>query len=131
MKDEEKIKPKVEASPVPVKPKTPAPPPPKRSATEPQLPPKEKERRVSIFSLSSLCGRAMFCVSSSVAWNASLITGSYDKASKKGCNPIEGLSEHVCSVDNIQWSWYVSSIWFWWLIAYSTFLIALKVPILW
>ncbi|KAJ6979576.1 dihydrolipoyllysine-residue succinyltransferase component of 2-oxoglutarate dehydrogenase complex 2 [Populus alba x Populus x berolinensis] len=46
MKDEEKIKPKVEASPVPVKPKTPAPPPPKHSATEPQLPPKEKERRV-------------------------------------------------------------------------------------
>ncbi|XP_061984248.1 dihydrolipoyllysine-residue succinyltransferase component of 2-oxoglutarate dehydrogenase complex 2, mitochondrial-like [Populus nigra] len=46
MKDEEKIKPKVEASPVPAKPKTPAPPPPKRSATEPQLPPKEKERRV-------------------------------------------------------------------------------------
>ncbi|XP_011015462.1 PREDICTED: dihydrolipoyllysine-residue succinyltransferase component of 2-oxoglutarate dehydrogenase complex 2, mitochondrial-like isoform X1 [Populus euphratica] len=46
MNDEEKRKPKVEASPVPVKPKTPAPPPPKRSATEPQLPPKEKERRV-------------------------------------------------------------------------------------
>ncbi|KAJ6965875.1 dihydrolipoyllysine-residue succinyltransferase component of 2-oxoglutarate dehydrogenase complex 2 [Populus alba x Populus x berolinensis] len=45
-KDEEKQKPKVEASPVPEKPKTPATPPPKRSATEPQLPPKERERRV-------------------------------------------------------------------------------------
>ena len=67
MKDEEKIKPKVEASPVPVKPKTPAPPPPKHSATEPQLPPKEKERRVSIFSLSSLCGRAVFLVIYSVS----------------------------------------------------------------
>jgi len=56
---------------------------------------------------------------------SSLITGSYDKTSEKGCNPIEGLSEHICYVDNIQWSWYVSSIWFWRFIAYITIVIAI------
>lgn len=39
---------------------------------------------------------------------SSLMIGSHDEAQEKSCYPLERFSEHICIVDYIQWSWYVS-----------------------
>lgn len=104
---EEKKAPKVETAPKTEKPKAPAP---QSSPSEPQLPPKDRETRVSHCDFVIII--ASWIMSSNfVDLMSSFITkGSYDKATKTGCYPVEGFPKYICHADNLQWSWYVSFI---------------------